>query len=1042
MDFVNLHSHSTYSLLDGCADIESMVSKAVDLEMPAIALTDHGTLSGALSFYLECNKQGVKPIIGVEMYVDDSDERKGEYRHVILLAKNLKGYKNLLKIVSEAHVNGFYYRPRTTSEKIFKNKEGLIVSTACMGGILGKLYSKDNSKALKEAKKWKHHFGKDFYIEIQINEMEIQKFVNSWLIDIANKLKIKAIITLDSHYVEPEDVKIQDFILAVRSQKTIDDKKKFAYTARKLYLMTPSEIWKRIKQWGHDIRLKDFKKYMANTVEIADKCSIKIPLGKFHIPQMGFTPGEFRSLVKNRATKLDLMEKKKYRNRLKYELQVIEKLNFQDYFLMVEDLVRWCKKKGIFVGAARGSVAGSLVSYTLGITKINPLDYGLLFERFLNESRPDMPDIDLDFDANKRERVFEYIKKKYGGNKVARVIVFGTFGKAGSIRDIGRVFKLPIKPINEIVDAIYKQDGIKEAYKNLSGSLRVFWKEHKELIKLGIKVSPLIRHASVHPCGTIVSPKPVYTYCPLQRVKGEIVSGYSEGIKGRELSEIGLVKLDILGLNTCSIISDTLDIIKESTGKKLGKKIWRLNTKDKKLLKEARLGNTSGAFQFETESATQLLRKVKPKTFEEIAALNAINRPGPLGSGAVERFYTEEGMGIDNDTIVEILDETRGVLVYQEQVTKILNQVAGYPLVEAETIRKMAAKKIFETDKNLRVKFKKEFLKRCTKELDREDAKDLWKIIGEFTKYSFNKSHAVSYTYLFFQVLWLKNNYPGPFFTSLLTNTSSTVIKQRKKGTELNKLYGYINEARRYGLKILGPNINKSGLGFTLHKKDILFGLAKIKGIKEPSVEEILEKRPFSTFSDFVNRISNKIHKGKIVSLIQAGAFDCLDDRQSIKRQFNSIRKDQIFNLKESITQDSIDAFGFILLHPFYEDKVKEYLIKKYCTPSQQLQKFNRWERVGIAGIIVSITTPMSGKSTKVLKIQDHRGDMFIYLDREADKRYSGILEKMNIVFVNGRLMGSNRILCNGSKDKIFNITEKIGKLSESTSCRNRRNLI
>ena len=1040
MKFINLHQHTTHSLLDGCADIEALVTRAKLLNMSSLAITDHGTLSGALEFYLECKKQGVNPIVGVEMYLDDSPDRKGEYRHIVLLTKNLVGYRNLLKIVSEAHTNGFYYRPRTTSEIVFKYGEGLIVSTACMGGLLGKIYGRED-EVKKELRRWKGRFGDDFYIEIQLNEITIQASMNRWLLQHAKRAGIKPVLTLDSHYVNSNDVYIQDFILAVRDRLTIDQINKVKYSARSLSLMGAQDIWSLSKDWKTALDRSTFKEVVNTSVEIAEKCDLKIPTGKFLIPDMGLEPFEFDSEVIGKAEHLGLMKKEEYRKRIKRELKVISKLHFHDYFLIVEDLVNWCRKKGIFVGPARGSVAGSLVSYALGITKVDPIEHGLIFERFLNESRVDMPDIDLDFDANKRDHVFDYIRERYGKDKVARVITFGTFGSVGAIRDIGRVFKLPSRPINELADEIYKSGGIDDAYKGLSGRLKDFWKEHSQLIKLAKRISGLIRNVGVHPCGTIVAPKAVYKYCPLQRVKGEVVSAYSEGIRGRELSEIGLVKLDILGLNTCSIISDTIDLIKESSGEDIGQKIWDIKLTDKKLLKEARLGHTMGMFQFETEAGISLLKRVAPINFDEIAALNAINRPGPLGSGAVQRFIAREGMGIDNELIEEILGETRGVLVYQEQVMQILHRVAGYSLVEADNIRKLAAKKLF---KESQVKdLAKEFVRRCGKNIGKDDARELWKIIKEFTKYSFNKSHAISYAFLFFQTMFLKNYYPGHFFASLLSNTATGVKKDKKRGSELNKIYSYINEARRFDLKILPPDINKSGIGFTMENKgrSIRFGLSKIKGIKDSSAEEIISKRPFTSFPDFLERISGKIHKGKIVSLIEAGSFDSLGERLSIKRQYNSLRKDQVFNLEQSFVKDAVDAFGFILSHPFFESKVRDYLQKRYCITSLQLKDFNRWERTGIAGVIVDIDTPMSGKSTKVIKVQDHRGNISIFIDNEADKRAGDILKPFNIIFVSGRNMGSNRILCQGSKDSIVDITSKINGLVENEQCRTRKSL-
>lgn len=1030
MRLVSLHNHSDYSLLDGIAQIKPLVKKAKELGMPALAITDHGTMAGALGFYLECKKQKINPIIGVEMYVDDSKDKKGHYKHVILLAKNLKGYKNLLRIVSEANINGFYKRPRISTKKLFQYGEGLIVSTACMGGILAR--TKTKAQMVRVAEKWKDRFGDDFYIEVQFNEIAAQKIVNKKLFDVAEELDIKVIPTLDSHYVDKEDVLIQDFVLLVRSKKTIDQRKDVVYQARSLYLMDGKELYKQVKKFGYSITKGGLQRILENTVEIADKCNLKIPTGKIHIPSMGLDTDQFNNMVKKKFKKFWFKNNKEYKKRIVKELKVVSKFKFHDYFIIVQDLVNWCRKNDIFVGPARGSVAGSLIAYVLQITMIDPIEHGLIFERFLNEDRVDVPDIDLDFDSNKRDRVINYLSEKYGRNKVAKVVSFGTFGQVGALKDVGRVFKLASKPIDEIASVVYKTGELKDTFKELSGILKDFWKENKKYFNVAKKITGMIRNYGVHPCGVIIAPKPVYTYCPLQRVKGDIVSAYSEGIRGRELTEVGLIKYDILGLNTCSIIAGAIDKIKETEAIDLNNTIWRLDLTDKKLIKEAAKGNTIGGFQFESEAATRLLRTIKPETFYEIAALNAINRPGPLSSGAVEKFENYEGMGIKSKKINKILKETRGVLCYQEQVIQILHQIAGYTLSEADNIRKLAAKKMFTKGKEK--KFKKEFFSKCSKTIGKGSAKKLWEIIKEFTQYSFNKSHSVSYAYLFFQILYLKNYYPRQFFVSLLSNTESNIIKDRKKGYEKNKLYKYIGEARRYRLNIYGPDINKSEIGFSIEKDGIRFGLSKIKGLKTSAIE-IVEKRPYKSFRDFLSKVSSKIHKGKVIALIQAGCFDCFGDRDYIKRQYNSIRKDKIFTLKKSVVEDSIEAFGFILLHPFFKKKVRDYFLKHYCTTSQQLDTYSRWNNVSVAGIVINVDVKMQGKSAIVLKIQDHRGDMFVYLDDEAKKRYNSILKPFNIVMVHGRIMGGNRLLCYGSKDKMFNVTERITKLLGDKKC-------
>jgi DNA polymerase-3 subunit alpha len=906
MSFVHLHNHSEYSLLDGLSKIPEMVERAKKLKQPAIALTDHGVMYGTIPFYIECLEQKIKPIIGCEIYMAPRSrlEKEGKVdtspRHLVLLAKNDLGYKNLMKIVTKAHLEGFYYKPRADWELLEKYHDGLIASTACLEGMVTScLRDNKESAAEKEAKRLLELFGDDFYLELmshpQIRELDP---VNKKLINMSRKLGIPLIATNDNHYVLPEDAEAQDALLAIQTKKTVMDKDRLTMIdSPDFYIRSHQEMMEAFREVPDAIK---------NTLKIADKCDLQIVLNKLVYPEFPLPKGEtsesyFHHLVQERMNQRFPKPTPDILQRVKYESEVICQKGYATYFLIVQDFVNWAKRNGIRVGPGRGSAAGSLVSYILRITSINPLVHNIPFERFLNPQRPSPPDIDLDFADERRDEVIAYVTSKYGVDKVAQIITFGRMEARGAIRDIGRVLGFSYTEPDKIAKSIPFGLSIHEALVKAS-DFKAFYANdrYKKLIDLAIKVEGVSRHASTHAAGVVIADKNLTEYTPLQREsKGDrIITQYDMYSLDLNVSEqaIGLMKMDFLGLRNLTILQKTIDLVKQERNQVVDISEIPLDKPDPyQLITD---GNTVGVFQLESGGMRRLAKNLKPSRFSDITAMVALYRPGPMDliPDFIRNKQHEESIVYPHLDLKPILQESYGILLYQDQVLQIANLMAGYSMAEADILRRAMGKK----KAHIMIKEKQKFIQGAQKRgYTKQVADKVWNYVEKFAGYGFNKAHSVSYATIAYQTAYMKAYYPVEFMTALLTAdsmSSSGPIKDEK-------ISRAIAESKRLNINVQGPDINLSETWFTiekdkhsLHKQAVRFGLAAIKNVGEAAIHEILRTRreegAFSSLTDFCMRVDNqKVNKKVLESLIQSGAMDQFGSRAGLLSGLEKIRQ-------------------------------------------------------------------------------------------------------------------------------------------------------
>ncbi len=898
-EFVHLHAHTQYSLLDGLSNIDELLARAVRLKMKALAITDHGVMYGAVKFHNAAKALGIKPIIGMEGYIttaDLSDKSPGVQKktyHQLLLAKTQAGYKNLMQLTTLAHLEGFYYRPRFTWDILTKYKEGLITTSSCLQGIIPQLILQGQlSEALNQTKKFAALFGKDFYLELQkhqnIPELDL---VNKTLIDFSRRLGIPLVATNDLHYVNPEDAKAQDALLAIQTKTTLSDKNRLTMIGSPdFYLKSPAEMSELFP---------DFPEALKNSLKIADSCQVEIPTGKWILPDFPL-PKNYSSSEKYLRDSAEAGMKQRFnpvtaeqKKRLDYELKVICEKGFATYFLIVADFVNWAKKNHIRVGPGRGSVAGSLTAYALRITSIDPLFHNIPFERFLNPERPSPPDIDLDFADDRRDEVIEYVAKKYGKDKVAQIITFGTMEARGAIRDIGRVLGMPYSDPDKIAKLIPFGHTLEEAMVNVM-DLQEYYRQDKfkELIDLAKKIEGTARHASTHAAGVVIGDKPLIEYTPLQmESKNErIMTQYDMYSLDCNIDQnaIGLLKMDFLGLSNLTILQNAVDLIKEQTGKTLD--ISELPLDDKKTFALLSAGQTIGVFQLESPGMRSVARKLKPSRFSDITAMVSLYRPGPMA--LIDTFIA----GKKNPAKIEyphpdlkpVLEETYGIAVYQEQALQIANVMAGYTLGEADILRRAIGKK----KRVIMAKEKSKFIKGAQKKgYSAKIAEKIWGYIEKFAGYGFNKAHATAYAMIAYQTGYLKANFPVEFMTALLT----------AEVNNKDKVPIAVDEAKSMGIVVLPPDINASKTGFSIEKdkqslegKAIRFGLTAIKNVGEAAIGTILTARikaKFKSLTDFCERVDQqKVNKKVLESLIQVGAFDAFGKRSSLMLGLENIR--------------------------------------------------------------------------------------------------------------------------------------------------------
>lgn len=879
--FVHLHVHSEYSLLDGAARIRDLTDRAAELGMSALALTDHGVMYGAIPFYRACRAKGIKPIIGCELYLTAGSRfEKGSRKdnptyHLIALAKNETGYRNLMKLCSAGHLEGHHYKPRVDMELLAEHAEGIICLSSCLNGEVSQHLLHDRNDEAKEAAlRYQKLFGDDFYLELQDHGMLDQKKVAAAMIKLAEDTGIKLVATNDVHYLRSEDAEVQDVLICIGTGKTVEDKDRMRMSTDQLYMKSGEEM---------AAMFRHVPQAVSHTLEIADKCNLELTLGRAALPVFrpvpaGATSAQYLAeLCQDGLTAryAGLPEwsdgsdfRSKAESRLAYELSVIENMGFSDYFLIVWDFIRFAHERGIRTGPGRGSSAGSLVAYTLRITDVDPLKYKLLFERFLNPERISMPDIDIDFNDERRDEVIAYVCAKYGEEHVAQIITFGTMAAKAAVRDVGRALNVPFQEVDRAAKLIPNQLGITlaEALRT-SDELREACERQPKtnaMLQMAIKVEGMPRHASTHAAGVVISQEPLTHYVPLQAGSESIpLTQYSM----ENLEAIGLLKMDFLGLRTLSILERALSWVKELFRKEIDFR----NISDSDPVTYAMLGrgDTTGIFQLESAGMRRVLRDLKPTAFEDIISVLALYRPGPMEFIPKYIGGKHGTIAVDypHPSLEPILKDTHGIIVYQEQIMQIASLMAGFSLGEADLLRRAVSKKKREVLDEERAHFVKGSLSQGYSE---DEANRVYDMIVRFADYGFPRAHAAAYGVLAFQTAWLKAHYPVPFMASMLASVTGNMRKTAE----------YADECRRMGIEVLPPDINESGVSFTPMEGKIRFGLASIKNVGTQAIEALLrvrEEGPFESLLDLCKRADLRVvNKRVLESLIQAGACDSL----------------------------------------------------------------------------------------------------------------------------------------------------------------------
>ena len=1039
MKFTHLHTHSHYSLLDGLAKIDDLVARTKELGMNSLAITDHGNLYGAIEFYKKAKAGGIKPIIGIEAYMMPEQSSAGQtekYYHLILLCQNNAGWKNLLKLVTHANLEGFYYKPRINKDYLRQHSEGLIALSGCISGEIGRLILANKlQEAERVALDYQNIFGSGkFFLEIGHHPgiRETIK-VRDAVVKISKKTGIPLVATHDIHYLKPEDAQYHDILLAVQTGNTLNDPDRLSLKDDDFCMRSPAEMAEFFK---------DLPEAIANTQTIADQCNLEIELHKIHLPK--FDAPDNASSIAYLKMLIDERVGKRYAtitptisDRIRYELGVIEKMGFADYFLIVQDLINWAKDRGIVVGPGRGSAAGSIVSYILGITDIDPIKFDLLFERFLNPDRIQMPDIDIDITDKRREEVMGYLKERYGENRVAHIITFGTMAARAAIRDVGRALGISYGFCDQLAKMVPFNQGLEEALKNtdLAGLYQTN-ADAKRILDAARHMEGVARHASVHACGIVISESPLTEYLPLQKApqdENTIVSQFEM----HSVEDLGLLKMDLLGLKNLTTIEETVRLINDTNDNKID--INNLPAKDEKTFKLLQLGDTTGVFQLESSGMRRYLKELKPTELEDIIAMISLYRPGPMEliPEYVARKFGRKKVEYLHPKLEPVFKNTYGIMIYQEQLMSAARMLANFTLSEADVLRKAVGKKI----RKLLLEQKEKLIRGCiANNVPKEIAEQFWALVEPFDRYGFNRSHAACYATIAYQTAYLKAHYPVEFMSSLLN----------AEADDTDRLSFLMSECQRVGIKVLPPDINKSSANFIADNGNIRFGLTGVKNVGENIIAAIIDERqksgPFENLVSLLNRVKHKdLNKKSLESLAKCGALDSfgiernhilsnMDDiikfSQALKKShdssqmglFGSSVSSQSLRLKSAAPASSKEKLTwekellglYVSDHPLnaYRTKMQELNVKPI---KELIGLHNGW--VNIGGIISKVQKIITkaGKPMVFAKVEDFSDNIEVVVFSDTLSQNTDVWQENKVVLVSGKISprdGEAKLIC------------------------------
>ena len=1083
MAFAHLHVHSEYSLLDGACKIKDLVKRVKAAGQTAVAITDHGAMYGVIDFWRECKAQGVHPVIGCEVYVaprsrfDKTPELDREYYHMVLLCENNKGYENLMKLVSLGYTDGFYVKPRIDDELLLKYHEGLICLSACLAGEIPRKLSSGNYNGAKEkALYYQSLFGKEnFYIELQNHYMRDQQQLNPELLRLAREIEAPLVVTNDCHYITKEDSKVQAILMCIQTNHTINDENRMRFETDEFYIKTEEEMRSLFPQ---------LSEAFDNTQLIADRCNVEFEFGKRKLPVFDVPDGEdhyeyfrcqcYAGLYKYYGNNPD----EAVVNRLEFELKTINSMGFVDYYLIVNDFVQYAKSKGIPVGPGRGSGAGSLCAYCIGITGIDPIKYNLLFERFLNPERVSMPDFDIDFCKDRRSEVIDYVVRKYGYDHVTQIVAFGTMAAKGVVRDVGRALGLPYNLCDSVAKLIpFDLNMTLDKALSLSKELREKYDKDpqiKELIDVSKGLEGMPRHTTTHAAGVIISDRPVSDYVPLAKNDDQVVTQFTM----TTLEELGLLKMDFLGLRNLTVISDAVRLIKKV---KPDFSLDEIKERDKGVYNMFSQGNTEGVFQFESQGMKNVLTQLKPESIEDLIAVISLYRPGPMDSipTYIENRHNPSKIKYKHPLLEDILNVTYGCIVYQEQVMQIFRKLAGYSLGRADVVRRAMSKKKHDVMEQEREIFINGLIRDdgtvevegCIRRgVDRACAESVYEEMKSFASYAFNKSHAASYAFVSYQTAWLKFHYPKEYMAALL----SSVLDNQ------NKLATYISDCHHQGIQVLPPHVNYSTHGFTVSGSNIRYGLMAIKNLGYNFIESIISARrdgEFTSLRDFCSRLYNGgMNSRSLESLIKCGALDDLganrrqmlsvaktvmDDleyekRKNIDGQLSLFESDPAFSETSSVKYPDVQEFSLIELlnmekdmagmylsgHPIseYEWFSKRYTIDRIgdIISSESEKVYRDQQRVRLLCIVSKFRTQItkSNQMMAFLTVEDRTGAMELVVFPKILTEFGSLLYEGSVISICGT------VNCREDEDSkvLVNTVEKVDKTPSDTVYENTQN--